>query len=218
MKKMALLALGLVIVCVQSDPIAQAQSNGRKIDTMVQSTMEDVIPQIEKKQAIEAKERAKNEKTDKDNAKKAEAIKKAQVQANQMASEMAVIDSIQKAREEELAKDATGSYYNGIRLFSTNTYEHAGNYLTRSNGVVHYNGHKETWYSIHEPGQTSTAVRIPGKHVAKDGTIRDEEGYICVAANQGFMRIYSTLMTTLGPAKVYDTGCSYGTIDIYTTW
>ena len=28
----------------------------------------------------------------------------------------------------------------------------------------------------------------------------------------------STLMTSKGPAKVYDTGCAYGTIDLYVNW
>ena len=61
-------------------------------------------------------------------------------------------------------------------------------------------------------------LRIPGRHVADDGTIRDEEGYICVAADPGFMSKGSILITSLGPAKVYDSGCAYGTIDIYVSW
>jgi hypothetical protein len=28
----------------------------------------------------------------------------------------------------------------------------------------------------------------------------------------------SVLMTSLGPAKVYDTGCAYGTVDLYVDW
>ncbi|MBR0146443.1 MAG: N-acetylmuramoyl-L-alanine amidase family protein [Eubacterium sp.] len=120
--------------------------------------------------------------------------------------------------EIESVDDATGSAYEGVWLLYSDPYARPDGYLTRSKGVVYYEGHKETWYSLNEPGQTVTAVTIPGKHIAKDGTIRDAEGYICVAANTRYMKIYSTLMTTLGPAKVYDTGCSYGTIDIYTNW
>ena len=120
--------------------------------------------------------------------------------------------------EIEGESDATGASYEGVWLLYSDPYQKEEGHLTRSKGVVYYNGHKETWYSTNEPGQTVTAVKIPGRHVAKDGTIRDEEGYICVAASTRYMKLYSTLMTTLGPAKVYDTGCSYGTIDIYTNW
>ena len=122
------------------------------------------------------------------------------------------------AREKRLAADMTGETYNGVRLLYSEPYQGIRGHITRSNGVVHYNGNRETWYSVHEPGQTVTAVKIPGKHVAKDGTIRDADGFICVAASQRYKRLYTTLMTSIGPAKVYDTGCSYGTIDIYTTW
>ena len=134
------------------------------------------------------------------------------------AGEKAKKEAEKAAREKRLAEDATGSTYNGVTLLYSEPYEGIRGHITRSNGVVHYNGNRETWYSVHEPGQTVTAVSIPGKHVAKDGTIRDAEGYICVAACQRYKRLYTTLMTSIGPAKVYDTGCSYGTIDIYTTW
>ena len=105
---------------------------------------------------------------------------------------------------------------NGLRYSAA--YDYTDNHLTRSNGVVHYNDHKETWYSTNEPGQTVTARSIPGKHVADDGTIRDEDGYICVATHQEFYQYGDVIQTTLGPAKVYDCGCSYGTVDIYTNW
>ena len=39
-------------------------------------------------------------------------------------------------------------------------------------GVVYFNGHKETYYSQNVlPGG---GLRIPGRHVAEDGTVRDE--------------------------------------------
>lgn len=90
------------------------------------------------------------------------------------------------------------------------------NHLTRSNGPIRYNGHRETWYSIHEPGQTVTAVHIPDKHIAEDGTIRDQDGYVCVASSD--LPFYTKVMTSVGPGKVYDCGCSSGTIDVYTNW
>lgn len=105
---------------------------------------------------------------------------------------------------------------NGIALLYSETYPKTDGHLTKSNGVVYYNGHKETWYSIHEPGQTVTARDIPGKHIADDGTIRDADGYVCVASSD--LSFYSVVMTTVGPGKVYDCGCSHGTIDVYTNW
>ena len=83
-------------------------------------------------------------------------------------------------------------------------------------GVVYFNGHKETYYSQNVlPGG---GLRIPGRHVAEDGTVRDEEGYICVAADWNYLPYGATVLTSLGPARVYDTGCDYGVIDIYVNW
>ena len=83
-------------------------------------------------------------------------------------------------------------------------------------GVVYFNGHKETYYSQRVlPGG---GLRIPGRHVAEDGTVRDEEGYICVAADWNYLPYGATVLTSLGPARVYDTGCDYGVVDIYVNW
>lgn len=91
-------------------------------------------------------------------------------------------------------------------------------HLTKSGGVYYYNGHKETWYSSNESGQTVTAREIPGKYLDSNGLYRDADGYICVAADFDYLAPYSIVETSLGTAKVYDCGCSYGTIDIYTNW
>lgn len=103
-----------------------------------------------------------------------------------------------------------------ITLQYSARYNVSSNPLTAHKGVVYYNGHKETYYSQRVlPGN---ALNIPGRHVADDGTVRDGDGYICVAANTSYMSKGTTLMTSLGPAKVYDCGCAYGTIDIYVNW
>ena len=83
-------------------------------------------------------------------------------------------------------------------------------------GVVYFNGHKETYYS--QNVLSGGGLRIPGRHVAEDGTVRDEEGYICVAADWNYLPYGATVLTSLGPARVYDTGCDYGVIDIYVNW
>lgn len=105
---------------------------------------------------------------------------------------------------------------NSITLQYSERYNVSSNPLTSFKGVVYYNGHRETYYSQRVlPGN---GLNIPGRHVADDGTIRDGDGYICVAANSAYMKKGTTLMTSLGPAKVYDCGCAYGTIDIYVNW
>ena len=94
--------------------------------------------------------------------------------------------------------------------------ESSGGHLTRAGGVFYFNGYKETWYSTNEGCGQSTARPIPGKHVDENGIIRDEDGYICVASSD--LPFYSVITISLGDAKVYDTGCSHGTIDVYTDW
>ena len=88
------------------------------------------------------------------------------------------------------------------------------NKLTKSKGVNYFNGYKETYYSQRVlPGG---GLKIPGRHVASDGTIRDENNYICVASSD--YKKGTIVETSLGTGKVYDSGCASGTIDIYTNW
>ena len=106
--------------------------------------------------------------------------------------------------------------YTGVELKYSESYYVCDNPLTSSMGVKEFDGHRETYYSEHIlPGG---GLNIPGRHVADDGTIRDGDGYICVASDLSYLDRYSILLTSLGPAKVYDTGCAYGTIDIYVSW
>ncbi len=103
-----------------------------------------------------------------------------------------------------------------IKLEYSAPYTTSPSRLTASRGALYFNGHKETYYSQRVlPGY---ALNIPGRHVADDGTIRDGDGYISVAANTSYMSKGTVLLTSLGPAKVYDSGCAYGTIDIYVNW
>lgn len=93
-------------------------------------------------------------------------------------------------------------------------YPTSGGVLTPDKGVVYFNGHRETYYS--QKVLPGGGLNIPGRHVAADGTIRDADGYICVASSD---LAWGTLVeTSLGMGKVYDSGCASGTIDIYTNW
>ena len=90
----------------------------------------------------------------------------------------------------------------------------SSNPLTRSKGVVYYNGHRETWYS--QKVLPGGGLKIPGRHVDSRGLVCDGNGYICVASSD---LIKGTIVeTSLGTGKVYDSGCAKNTIDIYTNW
>lgn len=123
------------------------------------------------------------------------------------AEQIAAKEAAERAAEQAAAKKISNS---GSSYYSSS----GDGVLTRSGGVNYYNGRKETWYSQRVlPGG---GLDIPGRHVAEDGTVRDEDGYICVAASD--LEYGSTVETSLGTGKVYDTGCSAGTTDIYTDW
>lgn len=108
--------------------------------------------------------------------------------------------------------------YQGIELEYSAVYNISASRLTKSKGVVYYNGHKETYYSQRVlSGKGLKMLNNNGRHVADDGTIRDGDGYIAVACN--YLPKGSQIMTSLGPGKVYDTGGMTGKwIDIYVNW
>ena len=118
--------------------------------------------------------------------------------------------------EEETTGEINADGYGWVALQYSAEYHIMEDHLTRENGSIRCFGHRETWYSTNEAAGKETAREIPGKHIAEDGTIRDEKGYICVASSD--LAFYSIVMTSVGPGKVYDTGCSSGTIDVYTNW
>lgn len=117
---------------------------------------------------------------------------------------------------EETTGEINAEGYGWVCLQYSAPYHIMDGHLTRENGSIRCFGHRETWYSTNEAAGKATAREIPGKHVADDGTIRDENGYICVASSD--LAFYSIVMTSVGPGKVYDTGCSSGTVDVYTNW
>lgn len=111
-------------------------------------------------------------------------------------------------------KDPMGTY-KGVKLKYNGRYNVCKNPLTSRMGVKYFQGHKETYYSQRVlPG---LGLKIPGRHVADDGTIRDKDGYIVVSCN--YIKYGSKIMTSLGPAKRYDCGSMTGKwIDIYVNW
>ena len=131
-----------------------------------------------------------------------------------------VVEEVEETEEAEIVEEEvveeTYIYEPVDTTYQSSTYyESSGDgVLTRSGGVNYYNGRKETWYSQRvRPGG---GLDIPGRHVAEDGTIRDEDGYICVAA--GDLPKGTVVETSLGEGKVYDYCETPGVIDVYTDW
>ena len=99
-----------------------------------------------------------------------------------------------------IAEREAALYAGTLHMEYSGLYTYSGDRLSVSKGAQYYNGHKETYYSERVlPGNT---LNIPGRHVA----------------DPGFMPKGSVLITSLGPAKVYDSGCAYGIIDLYVNW
>ena len=84
-------------------------------------------------------------------------------------------------------------------------------------GVIYWNSHKWTWYS--EKVLPGGGLNIPGRYTDGDGFVCDENGYICLAADPSYIATGTVIDTPFGrPGKIYDTGCAYGTVDVYVGW
>lgn len=83
-------------------------------------------------------------------------------------------------------------------------------------GVVEEGGVRYTWYSQNVlPGGGLNELNANGRHV-EGGFVVDGDGYIAVASSDHAMG--EIVETPFGAAKVYDTGCASGTIDVYTNF
>lgn len=193
-------------ICIFAIPAQACQvttydSSTKKLETAAETndTSEVAINQMleEKRAAEEAeKERLRQEE---EARLEAERVAAEEAAAQEAAAQEAIEVSQQIAQTEaESSSYESGS--NGV--------------LTKSGGVNYYNGQKETYYSQRVlPGG---GLDIPGRHVASDGTIRDENNYIVVASDRQSKGETGTC--SLGEYKVYDTGVGHDGIDIYTDW
>lgn len=87
----------------------------------------------------------------------------------------------------------------------------SGNF--QADGVWYDENYRYTWYS----SNAAYHYRTPEWTAGSDGVYRDSEGYVVVASSD---HTQGTVIedTPFGPAKVYDTGCASGTLDIYTNY
>lgn len=83
----------------------------------------------------------------------------------------------------------------------------------KRDGVWYHNGYRYTYYS----SRVLRHYRTGEWNVDDSGVYRDSEGYAVVASDdhaQGSV----IADTPFGPAKVYDSGCGSGTIDVYVNY
>lgn len=82
-------------------------------------------------------------------------------------------------------------------------------------GRLYWGDYQYTWYSENVlPGY---GLAIEGRHTDADGFVCDGDGYICVAASS--LSKGTIVDTPFGrQGKVYDSGCDWGTIDVYVNW
>ena len=122
-------------------------------------------------------------------------------------------EEAERLAAQEAAKEAALSQEN-LDAAKTAAVGSGHSILTRSGGVNYFKGQKETYYSEHVlPGG---GLSIPGRHVADDGTVRDEKGYVVVALPSGNKG--EIVETSLGLGKCYDMNAGGDSIDIYTSW
>lgn len=82
-------------------------------------------------------------------------------------------------------------------------------------GRLYYGDYQYTWYS--ERVLPGYGLAIDGRHTDADGFVCDGDGYICVAASS--LSKGAVIDTPFGrQGKVYDSGCAWGTIDVYVNW
>lgn len=87
----------------------------------------------------------------------------------------------------------------------------SGNF--QADGVWYDENYRYTWYS----SNAAYHYRTPEWSAGSDGVYRDSEGYVVVASSD---YAQGTVIedTPFGAAKVYDTGCASGTLDVYTNY
>lgn len=86
-------------------------------------------------------------------------------------------------------------------------------------GRIRWRGWSWTWYTQRRlPGR---GLKIPGRHVDKQGFVCDKDGYIVLASSIGYKKCKKILPTPFGKyGKVYDTNGGYNNrwFDVYTSW
>lgn len=125
--------------------------------------------------------------------------------------DMAMTDTtpmIDEQSEPELCEAVTENEYSVVAADYTP-------YDLYNQGRLYWGNYQYTWYS--ERVLPGYGLDIDGRYTDADGFVCDGEGYICVAASS--LNKGTIVDTPFGrEGKVYDCGCDYGVIDVYTNW
>lgn len=131
-------------------------------------------------------------------------------------------ESAETDEEEWYEEQAWYGWYDAqvYQEWDANEYEASSDGITadefRFQGVVYEGATRYTWYSQSIlPGGGLDELNTNGRHV-EGGYVVDGDGYIAVASSDHEKG--TVLDTPFGAAKVYDTGCASGTIDVYVGW
>ncbi len=82
-------------------------------------------------------------------------------------------------------------------------------------GVIRWGGYKWTWYS--QRVLRGGGLKIPGRHVDKNGYVVDKKGYIVLAHKT--LKKGKVVKTPFGrKGKIYDRCPSRGIMDTYVAW
>lgn len=143
-------------------------------------------------------------------------------QDEMVVEDVEIEDSLDIEQSDDAIEHPNESYSNYMsNTYSnpySNTYKGYSNYDGdfKSAGVVYgEDGTRYTWYSQKVlPGGGLTDLNNNGRHVNDSGYICDGDGYLAVSSSDHAQG--EIIETPFGTAKVYDTGCASGTIDVYT--
>lgn len=163
-----------------------------KIESLLQKSTDTVVKQVvEMAQTVEEQ--------------------KAQAEAEAEAQAQAEAEAWAQAQAEAEAWNQTEEVYYEEPYYEP-SYSCSPSEL-RVMGVIYSGGWRYTWYS--ENVLPGGGLNIPGRW--SDGDfVRDGDGYLCVASSD--LAWGTVIDTPWGAAKVYDSGCDSGTIDMYVSW
>ena len=118
----------------------------------------------------------------------------------------------EKRKEEEYWKYRNSTYTRPTESLTQKYEGGSSGRLSKSGGVFNYGGRTEMWYSSKVLYHKDTAQWTPDAN----GVYRDKDGYVVIASSDH--KKGTTLETSHGTGKVYDSGCASGVTDIYVNW
>lgn len=120
-------------------------------------------------------------------------------------------EAYEKAKS--IADEVKARYSSGVNWSGTSPNGIVTLSQMKFRGVVHYAGYRYTYYS--QSVLPGGGLSIPGRHV-ENGCVVDKDGYICVASSMHSKgTIVPTPLKEFPKGKVYDSGCAWGTLDLY---